>query len=138
MAFTTAQKISIRKYLGLPSVHLDQDSRLESAIDLIGTVPEAQTEVEALLTQLTAVQTELTNSLAQAGLKRAEDVEWYQAGAGSSVIDQKRAEGRRYCNQLSIIFGVPIVHDYFGEGGYQDDSWRGTSFQYGGGIIPLG
>lgn len=137
MAFTEAQKHSIRFALGYPDVFLDANSRLESAMEVVGSRPTQQAAVEAILANLDAVSTSLVESVDFAGLKRAEDIEWFQSGSGSSVITQKRSEGRRYCGQLSIIFGVPIAADIFSAGGYQGDGWKGVSHQYGG-TIKLG
>jgi len=137
VAFTETQKSQIRLALGFPDVFLDRNSRLESAIDLVGERAAAKAIVDDLLTQLATVSTSLSDSLSSAGLKRAEDIEWYQDDSGSAAIGQKRSEGKRLCGQLSIIFGVPIMADMFGTGGYQGDIWMGTRFQYGG-PIPLG
>lgn len=138
MAFTETQKSQIRLALGFPDVFLDNNSRLESAIELVGGRPSTQAIVDGLLTAVVAVSTELAASLSFAGLKRAEDVEWYGNGAGgSAVIDQKRSSGRQLCAQISIIFGVPIVADMFGERGYTGDRWMSAPFQMGG-VIPLG
>lgn len=139
MAFTESQKAQVRLALGYPFVYQDRNSRLESAFDLLGADASVSAIVVAILAQLTAVGTALESSLSSAGLKRAEDIEWYNNGAGgSAVIDQKRAEGRRYCGQLSILFGVPIMADMFGEGGYEGDRWMGSNYQYGVNAIKLG
>ena len=131
MAFTEAQKAQVRLALGYPYTYQDRNSRLESAFDLLGADAAVSAIVVSVLTSLTAVGTSLAASLSKAGLKRAEDIEWYQSGGGSSVIDQQRAEGRRYCGQLSILFGVPIMADMFGVAGYEGDRWMGASYQYG-------
>jgi len=137
MAFTEAQRSQIRLALGYPDLFLDVNCRLESAMDVVGERAAAKAQVDAILTSLTAVSTSLSSSLSSAGLKRAEDIEWYPDGSGSAAIGQKRAEGRRFCAQLSIIFGVPIMGDMFGSAGYTGDAWMATTFQYGG-PIPLG
>lgn len=136
MAFTEAQKVKLRVYLGYPDTYQQANTRLESAIDVIGGRAATQTEVESVLASLAAVETSLASSLSSAGLKRAEDVEWYEGSSGSAAIDQKRSEGRRYCSRLSIIFGVPLAGDYFGSRGYEGDNWMGVGHQYG--VIPLG
>lgn len=135
MAFTETQKSQIRLALGYPDTFLDRNSRLEDAIDLVGARPATQAIVDAILVSLAGVSTSLAASLSSAGLKRAEDIEWYAAGSGgSAVITQKRDEGKRFCAQLSIIFGVPIMADMFGTGGYLGDKWMGVAHQYGGPI----
>lgn len=137
MAFTEAQKVKIRKYLGYPDTYQQNNTRLESAIVVIGDRADTQAEVVAVLASIAAVETSLGTSLQTAGLKRAEDIEWYQSASGSPVIDAKINEGRRFCSQLSMLFGVPLAGDAFGKSGYQGDSWMGVAHQYGG-IIPLG
>lgn len=132
MAFTEAQKVKIRFYLGFPDVFRYANTRLESAIDVIGGRAETQTEVESVLARLVVIETAIESSLSTAGLKRAEDVEWYQGGAAGTQIEGKRAEGKAYCSRLSIIFGIPLQGDAFGTGGYRGDNWMGRQFQYGG------
>lgn len=134
MAFTEAQKAQVRLALGYPFVHQDRNSRLEIAFDLLGANAEAQAQAEGILAALADVTAALVDSLSSAGLKRAEDIEWYQSAQGSAAIGQKRAEGRRHCNQLSILLGVPIMADMFGEGGYEGDSWMSAASQYGAAI----
>lgn len=137
MAFTTAEAVQIRKYLGVPSINRYRDPRLEGAIEVVGADTDAATEVRAILAAITNVETTLTSALSTAGLKRAEDIEWYQASSGSSgssVVEAGRSEGRRLCAQLSVLFGVPLVNDAFGTGGYGGDWFMGTGFQYGGPI----
>jgi hypothetical protein len=75
----------------------------------------------------------------QAGIKKVDEVEFFgSSGAGNVAASEMRKLGRQWVNQLSVTFGVPIMHDIFGGGGYADDSWGGRSFQMGGGMIPLG
>lgn len=136
MAFTEAQKVKIRFYLGFPDTFQQNNTRLESAFDVIGGRPDVQAFVETILASLATVETSVASSLSSAGLKRAEDIEWYQSGSGSAAISQKLSEGRRYCARLSIVFGVPLVGDAFGTRGFEGDSWMGRSFQYG--VVPLG
>jgi hypothetical protein len=134
MAFTEAQKSQIRLALGFPDVHLDNNSRLESAMDLVGERAATKAIVDSLLTQLTTISTSIQSSLSSAGLKRAEDIEWYEGQSGSAALDQKRSEGRNVCAQLSIIFGVPIMADMFGTIGNATDAWMSPAFQIGGPI----
>lgn len=131
MAFTEAQKVKIRFYLGFPDVFRYANPRLESALDVVGGRPDTQAEVEKILARLVVIETAIESSLSTAGLKRAEDVEWYQGGAAGTQIEGKRSEGKSYCSRLSILFGIPLQADAFGTGGYQGDNWMGRQFQYG-------
>lgn len=131
MAFTEAQKAQVRLALGYPYVYQDRNSRLESAFELLGANAEAQAQAVAILAAIDAVSSALAASLSSAGLKRAEDIEWYESASGSAAIDQKRSEGRRHCSQLSILFGVPRIADMFAEFGYTGDAWMSAANQYG-------
>lgn len=134
MAFTDAQKVQIRKYLGAPDVHRQANTRLESALDVIGSRSDSQTEVESILASLVLVEAKLVSSWATAGLARAEDVEWFQSkgGGASAETEGKRSEGRRFCSRLSQLIGYPLLGDAFGTGGYGGDAWAGYGMQYGG------
>jgi len=129
MAFTDAQKAKIRRYLGYPDVFRYANTRLESAIEVIGGRAEVQTLVEADLTALDAIDAKLSSAASsQGGIKRVDDIEFYQG----QVVSQIQSDGRRIVGRLSITFGVPIEGDYFGSGGYLGDGWSRKQTQYGG------
>ncbi len=128
MAFSEAQRVKIRKYLGFPDTFQQNNTRLESAMNVIGSRPDTQAAVEAVLTDLATAETQVAASFTTAGLKRAEDVEWYEGG---TEIRSKLGLGRMHAARLSIIMGVPLVGDYFGTSGYQGDNWMGPMNQYG-------
>lgn len=129
--FSDTEKAQIRLYLGYPDVYLDANSRLESAMVVVETSrPEVVTIVQDLLTKLAAVDDLLTSAASNGGLKRAEDIEWYQ---GQEIRD-KRNEGRRLAGRLSGIFGVPIETDAFGSDGFQGYGFTSRGSQYGGPI----
>jgi hypothetical protein len=137
MVFTNAERVAIRQYLGYPGVLLDHNSRLESAMDVIGADTDQAAAVRAIMASVVSTDTNITNAQTKAGLKRAEDIEWYQQGSGGGQIDTLRSEGRKFCSRLSQIFGVGIANDYFGDSGYRGDGWASAGNQYGG-PIPLG
>ena len=143
MAFTETQRVEIRHSLGYPDVFQGSNLRLESAIDVIGGRAEAQTKVEAILASIAAIDTELNPTNAegvwtQDGVKKADEVEFFgTSGSGNASELEMRKRGRMYVARLSIIFGVPIAHDIFSEGGYQDDDWASSAAQMGG-PLPLG
>jgi hypothetical protein len=140
MAFTTAQATQIRKYLGFPQLNLFRNTRLEDAILIVGADVDASAEVVSILASLVTVEVGLTLSLSDAGLKRADEVEWYPGtgGSASPAISGWKAEGRRYCSRLSQLFGIELAGDAFGVGGYQGDGYMGVGGQYGGGVIRMG
>lgn len=128
MSFSDAQKTQIRRYLGYPDVYRQANTRLESAIDVVGGRPDTQAIIETDLAALVAIEAKLSGSvLASAGVKKVDEIEFYQNGASTNV----RKEGRRICGRMSITFGVPLAGDCFGTGGYGGDSWMSN-------ITPIG
>lgn len=116
MSFTEAQRVSIRTYLGYPSVSVD--SSLDGAIDAAGQSPAIQSQVEAILAQLALVDAKQTGVLGQAGIKRADEIEFFE---GSSLRDVG-ALGRTLVRRLAALLGVGVAVDIYGGGrvGYYD------------------
>jgi hypothetical protein len=134
MAFTSAEEAAIRKWLGVPQLNRYRDTRLESAIDVVGEDVDAKAQVIAILDALETLDTAITTALSTAGLKRADEVEWYpgtsQSGNGPILVLLNR--GRMLCSRLSQLVGVPLLGDAFGIAGYGGDAYMGVGFQYGG------
>lgn len=143
MAFTAEQRRDIRHYLGFPDVFRGANSRLEDAMDVIGGRPEVVEQVEAILAEIAAVIAALSPSSSsglhtRAGIRKVDEIEFFgDSGRGNVAAMEMRNLGRQWVGRLSIVMGVPIVHDIFGSTGYVDDSWGGRAFQVGG-LIPLG
>lgn len=151
MAFTQEERVKIRLYLGFPDVFRDGNTRLENAMDVIGERPETKTRVQAILTEIDAILPQLSGSSSSGGvstvisgsLKRVDEIEFYptgssESGSGSVQTEVKKL-GRMWCNQLSIVMGVPLANDIFSGRGYSGDWWSGDDFQIGNGWrIPLG
>jgi hypothetical protein len=146
VAFTETQKVEIRLYLGFPDVFQAGNPRLESAFDVIGARPETQAMVEAIMARIAdAITAAFDTSTASAGgIKRVDEIEFFGTDEGKTAEDHAIGNGRRAVNQLSIIFGIPIVNDIFGQRGYRGDWWGSQDFQVfagngrGGGMIPMG
>lgn len=113
MAFSDAQKVQLRKWLGYPQAARDIYSHLESTFTTVGADATVQTEVEAILAKLALVDPKVDASMTTAGLKRAEDIEWYE---GTSVVSSVAHVGRMYCQRLSTIFNIELGSDAFASG----------------------
>lgn len=73
-------------------------------------VEGGETLVRQMLAKLSSVADQLQSALGFAGLKRAEEVEWYQGlvgGSGSSVTDALRSEQMRLRDELCSMLGIP-------------------------------
>ncbi len=121
MSLQLAEKQQIRLYLGYPNAFRYASTRLEGMFSTLDD--EAVDQVRAVLTSIAAVdQLIITIGLANIGLKRVDEV-WFTDGV--TQINQQRKAGRIFIGQLSIILGVPINADYYGQGGYPGDSFSG-------------
>lgn len=131
MAFTLAQAQAIRQYLGYPTLFRYRNTRLESAITVTGDDAEASAAAVVILTALATTQTDFDSAFTSAGLKRADEVEWYQGagGKGTAELDAQRARGRMYCSRLSQLLGVPLWGDYWGTLGFAGDGFMSPAMQ---------
>lgn len=137
MAFTDEQRRDIRKYLGVPFGFYDLNSRLESMMDLVGSNPTDQAQVEEWLDRLAEIDASLTSSESSSttatygALKKVDgDVEFYEPTGNSAESSLSLVEqGRTLIGRLARVFGVsdhlPIA-DYF------------TAARPAGFTIPLG
>lgn len=129
MAFTEAQRVKIRFYLGWSARFHQFDSRLEQAMNAVDADGSGETElqVEAVLTSLDAVTASLTaahdrlKALAVGSIKLS----------GNGEINALRSEGRRHAGSLASTLGVEVRHDVFGSGRYR-------SFATHAGLVPGG
>lgn len=143
MAFTTAEASAIRFALGYPDLWRYLNTRLEAAIEIIGNDADASARVRLQLAELATLNgsSYFQNLLLSAGLKKADEVEWYpgmKSGASAPMAGVME-RGRMLCAQLSITFGVPINADIFDTQGFPGDDFMGPSVQgSNGGIFSLG
>ena len=71
------------------------------------TVEGGETMIRLALKRCVAVADKLLTALSMAGLKRAEEVEWYQSGVqGAGVLDSLRAEQMRLRDELASLVGI--------------------------------
>src|SRR5690554_4155299 len=124
MALTDSQKAQVRLYLGYPDGFRFKHTRLESVMDNLS--PEAEVQIASLLTSLAALDTQILNSTAAAaaGVKRVDEITFFDPVNGMNVGFKNGKEAGRYLvGRLSIILGVPINASAFGSGGYPGDSF---------------
>ena len=113
------ERAKVRLFLGYPDQFRYKDTRLESMLDQISD--EAETQIRSTLVVLDQIDTLITTTgLANAGIKRVDEVWFFAAGA---MLDQQRKTGRQYVARLSIILGVGVNSDIFGTSGYLGDNF---------------
>jgi hypothetical protein len=133
MAFTETQKDQVRRFLGYPGGFRDSNYRLESMLDTIGSNSVEQASVEAILTELVAIDAAIGTGSASATasygpLKKVDEVEFYDSnsstGSNDTVTALRRA--KMLVERLRQRFGVELAGNYFG------------TIQMGDGSIALG
>lgn len=118
MAFTDTQKDQIRRYLGYPAAHRDQNYQLESMMDTVGANDVEKDTVIALLDEIAALDVILGSGLtaqSMGALKKVDEIEFYPA-KGNTEIDSMSAFSRAkiLIERLRQRFGVPLAGYYFG------------------------
>lgn len=112
MALTEAQRVSIRFYLGWSARFHQTDSRLEQAMNAVDGLPDTQTQVESVLTDLGDVSDKLKDAYDRLKALKVGSIEL----PGKNEIALLRSEGRRHAGSLASILGVEVRHDVFGTG----------------------
>lgn len=118
MAFSEADRVKIRSYLGYAQIFLQADPRLESAMTAVqsiadgGTRPDNSAElyIKAIVVDLESVDTRLKSLHAPALATKADDVSLDVPRARAMLC----AEGRRIVNRLSVQLDTRPQRDVFG------------------------
>lgn len=111
MAFTAPEKASIRKLLGWGARFWQLETRLENAIDAVSSIlPEETTLIQAILVQLTAIDTKITSALDTVGVSAVSTIH-LDSDQGLSHL---RAEGRRLVEAIASILQVNIKKNFYG------------------------
>lgn len=111
MAFTSAERVKIRLYLGWPGT-ANWDSSLESAIDIASADADVTAEVQTILADIASIETEIRGLH---GIALAEKVE--ESTLNPRRYPDLRAAGRREVKKLSAFLNdAEIRRDVFATG----------------------
>lgn len=134
MAFTDAQKVSIRRYLGHPLGYYDLNYRLESMMDKVGSSAVEQAAVETILAELVTVDVALASSgstsTVTGALSKLDEIEWHPPTTETiSANVDAMSRGKMLVRRLAQAFGGQqmIRENYFA-----------TGIGFGGGEMLLG
>ena len=119
--FTAGDKavIDVDSFMETPTIRSVTGSTIDVALSLAhtGTYPVSveggETLVRDQLKRIQAIKDQFAQVVQTAGLKRAEDIEWYQAGAGNSAAGGSAqlaalfAQRDYYRDELASLLGVP-------------------------------
>jgi hypothetical protein len=117
---TEDQRARIRRYLGFSEILAQFDMpesplRLNSVMDELANKPQAVTDqIVAILGKLQDLDAKLhTGALVRAGLKKAEEIEWYPT---DEWLEAQRSHGRMLIQEISITCAIYPPRDYYGSG----------------------
>lgn len=116
-AWTEAERVKIRRYLGFSAIFTDSQPLLENAITSVlatadgGSRPNNATQVsiQAILTNLDELEAELKKLWKKAVATQVEDIKIDPARAMIVL----RMEGRRLVTALSVSLGTTPCRDIF-------------------------
>ncbi len=120
-AWTSAERVSIRKYLGFPTLFRQIEPRIENAIQSVqavadgGVLPDDSTQasMRAVLAKLDSLETKISDLYCQFQIEQVGKEELHLNM--SMALAMFKSEGRRLIHQLSIPLGTRVVRDYFGQ-----------------------
>lgn len=107
MAFSEAEKASIRKYLGWTARYHQTDSRLEQAMYGVGDLADTVTLVQGLLTKLDGIETSIAACYGRLKAAKVGAIEL----PGMGELAALRSEGARFSGQLAATLGVGVRHN---------------------------
>lgn len=108
MALTSAQKFSIRKYLGWSQRFFQTDSTLEMALSAVDNDVDASADILANVTECVRIDDAIT--AAERRLK-ASSVGPIDLNVGE--IPQLRDRGRQFVGRIASVLGVEVRNDVF-------------------------
>ena len=116
MAFTEAERVKIRFYLGWSARFHQGDSRLEQALNAVDNLPDTQTLIrDEMLASMDDIRLKLTDAHKRLKALKVGSIDLPQA----NEVAMLRSEGRRHASSLAATLGVPIRHDVFGSSRYR-------------------
>ena len=117
MAWSEADRATIRSYLGFPALFLQADPRLEAAMTAVlaeadhGTRPDNSTELQirGWLTQLAAIEARLESLWDEAEALQVDEL----GVDPMRAMVLLRSEGRRIVGRIARALGTAPRHDVF-------------------------
>lgn len=111
MAFTLAERVKIRFYLGWSARFHQTDSRLEQALNAVDMDVDTLAFIRTdLMVRLDDIRTKLTAAHGRLKAMKVGSIDL----PGGNEIAMLRSEGRRHASSLAATLGVSVKHDVFG------------------------
>lgn len=107
MAFSESEKYKIIRFLGWNGGTLTPTNIYYSKniVDKLTNIPEgAVVEAKEILAKIILLDGKQMGSTAQAGVKRVDDIEFFENGGSTAVLAREK---RRLCKELAELLGIP-------------------------------
>lgn len=121
--FTSAEKRSIRSYLGYSGGFRDRGVRLESMMDVVGAQTDEAAYARDLLTKIAAIDTAIisggsSSSATYGAIKKVDEIEFHPVTGDSASTSTLSGEdlGEVLIERLRALFDVPLNGKYFRSG----------------------
>jgi hypothetical protein len=117
MSFSNSERAKISKYLGYSPLAWDSEQSLTNAITGAQSIADGgsmaddsvETDIQALLAKIEALETAMTNSVVQLSVHAVDEIR-QDAARGISYMKNLC---RMHAKQISIYLGVEIASDAF-------------------------
>lgn len=118
MPFTATEKTRIRMLLGWGARFWQLETRLENSLIAVEqTLPDELAKIQAILVQLTDIDTKITDALGTVGVTGVSSIKL----DSDQGLGHLKTEGRRLVEAICVILQVPAKQNYYGSsmsGGY--------------------
>lgn len=114
MAFTSTEKARMRVLLGWGARFWQLQTRLESSMTAVETtLPDETALIQSYLTQLTAIDAQITSALGTVGVTAVDTI---HLDSDQGIMHLKN-EGSRLVEAIAHILQVDIKKNYYRSGG---------------------
>lgn len=105
---TEQEKTAVRFWLGYADLYRYRNPMLEGILE--GNIsPTAEDKLRAILVRLDEVDEKVFGSTANSGIKKVDEIEFFQY----TQMSQIKSQGRMYVSRLAYLLGVNIQNDVF-------------------------
>jgi hypothetical protein len=134
MAFTAAEEVRIRRYLGWSDRFNSTDEALARALSAVGARPDTETEIRLLISYCDTIEADIIGSKRRLKALQVGTIEL----PGPLEIGQLRDLGRQWTAQIASLLGVETRNEAWSGSGQPNRAWYDGPIPGGGGLISFG
>lgn len=134
MAFTEAQRVQIRLFLGWPARYFQEESALEQSMNGIENEPDTVASVVVILARIADIDAKVTACYTRIKALKVGGI----GLTGQLELGALRSEGMRVTSHLASTLGIEIRNDYWTGAPYQGRAGTGMQFNYSNNVLKQG